>query len=189
MLSRYHLPNKLKNEKVIKIIRKDIFILLQKVLFFGLLAVLPLGLFYLLLSASPTLVSGNFGQAFLILGTSTYYLFIWVFFFFSFIDYYLDIWIITNERIIDIEQRGFFSRIISEHKLFRIQDVTSETHGLLPTILRYGNVHIQTAGTKQRFLFNDIPNPGQIRDMIIKIVQKKKKEMQNELTAEIKNKA
>ena len=80
----------------------------------------------------------------------------------------------------DIEQKGFFSRVISEHKIFRIQDVTSEVHGVFPTILRYGQVFVQTAGTKQRFNFRQIPNPNKIRDMIIKLVERKKREIQNE---------
>jgi membrane protein YdbS with pleckstrin-like domain len=181
MLSKYHLPNKLPNEKIVKIIRKDIFILLQKVLLFAFLMVLPLGVFYLILSATPAINASILGHTLVVLGASIYYLFIWVFFFFSFIDYYLDVWIITNERIIDIQQEGFFSRTISEHKLFRIQDVTSEVHGMMATLLRFGDVHVQTAGTVQRFNFKDIPGPNRVRDMIIKLVQKKKREQKEDI--------
>lgn len=180
MLSKYHLPNQLPKEKVLKIIRKDIFILLKKIAFFVLLTILPFILFFVIAMSQPQFLSGKITYPLMVLGTSAYYLFIWLFFFFSFIDYYLDVWLITNERIIDIEQKGFFSRVISEHKIFRIQDVTSEVHGVFPTILRYGNVYVQTAGTKQRFNFRQIPNPNKIRDMIIKLVERKKREIQNE---------
>ncbi len=177
MLSIYQLPNKLPHEKVLKVIRKDFFILLKKVSFFFLLIFLPLVFFYLMIATNATIMSQTIAYPLIVLMTSSYYLFIWLFFFFSFIDYYLDVWIITSERIIDIEQKGFFSRTISEHKLFRIQDVTSEVHGVFATILKFGDVHVQTAGTKQRFHFDDIPAPGSIRNLIIKLVQKKKKEM------------
>lgn len=185
MLSKLHLPNKLENEEIIKIIRKDVFILFKKLLFFILLILLPLLFFYFIIIPQIQETANLAIIPIIVLLTSAYYLFIWLFFFFSFIDYYLDIWIITNERIIDIRQDGFFSRTISEQKLFRIQDVTSEVHGAFATILNYGDVHIQTAGTKQRFHFNDIPEPEKIRDTIIKLAQRKKQEMQNEYKQEI----
>ncbi len=180
MLSIYRLPNKLPNEKVVKVLRRDLFILFKRVLFFILLVILPLAFFYVMTLSQPTLLFGTISLPLIILGVSAYYLFIWLFFFFSFIDYYLDVWVITNERIIDVEQRGFFSRIISEQKLFRVQDVTSEVHGIIPTILRYGNVHVQTAGTKQRFYFREVPYPDKIRDIIIKLAERNKAKYKNE---------
>jgi len=181
MLSIYRLPNKLPGERVIKVVRRDFFILFKRMLMFILMAVLPFVFFYLMITANLQVLSGEMVYPIVVLGTSAYYLFIWLFFFFSFVDYYLDIWIITNRRIIDIEQRGFFSRIISEHKLFRIQDVTSEIHGAIPTMLKYGEVFVQTAGAKQRFQFHQVPDPHGIRDIVIKLVQKNRKQQAKEM--------
>jgi len=175
MLSVYRLPNKIKDEKIIKILRRDIFILIKKMCLFALLIILPLIFFYLALSSQPSLFSGAVSYPLIILGTSSYYLFVWVFFFFSFIDYYLDIWVITNERIIDVQQEGFFARTISEQRLYRIQDVTSEVQGFFPTIFKYGEVHIQTAGAKQRFLFHEVPHPHEVRNILIKLAERNKK--------------
>lgn len=75
----------------------------------------------------------------------------------------------TNKRIIDAEQRGLFSREVSEFKLYRVQDVTIEIKGVLPTFLNYGNVYIQTAGEAKEFVFKQIPNPRQAKDLIIKL--------------------
>ena len=174
MFSIYRLPNQLSGERVIKIIRKDLFILVKKILFAMLLIILPIIFFYIMVKSKPELLTGEISYALIVLGTSAYYLFVWLFFFFSFIDYYLDVWIITSDRILDIQQHGFFSRVIAEQKLFRIQDVTSEVHGIIPTLLHYGDVHVQTAGTRQRFHFREVPFPDQVRDMIIKLVQKKR---------------
>lgn len=174
MFSVHNIPNRLKDEAIIKIIRKDLFIVFQKVLFFIVLIVLPIIFFYIFILANDTIMSGTASFPLLVLGASVYYLFIWIFFVFSFIDYYLDVWIITSERIIDIEQRGFFSRVVSEHNLLKIQDVTSEVHGFFPTIMQYGTCYVQTAGTVQRFNFNEVPHPEQIRNLIIGLVEKKK---------------
>jgi len=180
MLSLYRLQNKLPNEKILKVIRNYIFLLIQKVAMFLFLIILPLIFFYLILFPNAGFMGSELAYPLIILGTSIYYLFIWIFFFFSFIDYYLDVWIITNERIIDIEQRGFFSRIISEHKLFRIQDVNSEVHGIFPTLFRFGEVHVQTAGAVPKFQFHQIPYPEKIRDTVIKLAQRKRKEMRQQ---------
>lgn len=175
MLSLYRLPGKIPDEKIIKVLRRDIFILIKKILFFILLLGLPLVLFYIVVvSIYPGILYGEIFYPLLILIASFYYFFIWVFFFFSFIDYYLDVWIITDERIIDIEQRGFFARTISEQRLYRVQDVTSEVQGFFPTIFKYGNVYVQTAGSKERFFFNEIPNPDKVRDIIIELMERSK---------------
>lgn len=168
MLSIYRLPHQLPGEKIVKILRRDVFILFKKILLFLFLLALFVG--FILISYYQD-IEQQYYFPLLILAASAYLLFVWLFFFFSFIDYYLDVWIITNERIINIEQKGFFSRTISEQRLFRVQDVTSETHGLLPTIFKYGNVHVQTAGEKGRFLFEEISDPNQVRDIIIKLAE------------------
>lgn len=89
----------------------------------------------------------------------------------QFTDYYLDTWIITTERIINIEQHGLFSRIISTLHLNQVQDVTAETHGFFATILTYGDVYIQTAGTRERFNFKGINDPEEVKTMIITLVE------------------
>jgi uncharacterized membrane protein YdbT with pleckstrin-like domain len=185
MLSKYRLPNQIENEEIVRVVRMDFFILFTKILFFMLLSVLPLVFFALVAITNPSFFTGPVAGPIIILATSAYYLFACLLFFFSFIDYYLDIWIITNERIIDILQKGFFSRVISEQKLFRIQDVTSEVHGVIPTVLHFGDVHVQTAGTKERFFFNDVPNPDEIRDIIIKLVRLNQLKHKDEIVAEV----
>jgi len=184
MTSVFYLPNKDEDERIIKVMRRDLFILFKKVLFSSVLMVVPVVLFWIFLSINPFLLENRLAYVAIILGSSAYYLFVWLFFFFSFIDYYLDVWIITNERIVDIQQKGFFSRVISEQRLFRVQDVTSEVHGFFPTMLSYGEVYIQTAASKQRFLFHEIPNPQEVRDIIIKLVERSKAKYEKQLKRE-----
>ena len=164
----------MKNEKIVKVLRRDLFILFKKVVCFCILLLMPLTFFGIMLQMYPNLLSGQISLPIVILLGSAYYLSMWLFFFFSFIDYYLDVWIITNERIIDVQQKGFFSRVIAEQRLYRIQDVASEVHGFFPTVLKYGEVHIQTAGARQRFLFHQIPHPENIRNTIIKLAERSK---------------
>ncbi len=94
-------------------------------------------------------------------------MFLWLIAFIFWIDYYFDAWIITDHRIIDIEQQGLFRRNVSELEHSKIQDVTTEIHGILPTILKYGFVYVQTAGKKGRFIFKEVPNPMFVRKLIV----------------------
>lgn len=171
----YKLPGKLPNEKIIKILRKDVFVLFVKLILVIVLIGLPALVGLVMLNIYPNLLLSEISYPLIALAVSGYILFIWLFGFFSFIDYYLDVWVITSERIIDVKQEGFFSRTVSELKLFQIQDVTSELKGLAKFVFRYGDVYVQTAGEVQRFVFKQIPHPEEIRDIIIKLTEENKK--------------
>jgi uncharacterized membrane protein YdbT with pleckstrin-like domain len=170
----YNLPGRLPDEKIIKVIRKDFFILFKKMVLTAGLIILPALAGFMGLNLYPNLLNGPISYPLIVLTVSGYGLFICLFSFFSFIDYYLDIWLITNERIIDVRQEGFFSRVVAELKLFQIQDVTSELRGFFQFIFKFGDVHVQTAGEVQRFVFSEIPNPEKIRDVIIKLAEQSK---------------
>ena len=83
-------------------------------------------------------------------------------------NYYLDSWIVTNKRTIHTELRGLFSRIVSSVPHDRIQDITIDIHGILPTVLRFGDLHIQTAGEFREFIFRQIPDPYKTKEIIFK---------------------
>ena len=105
----------------------------------------------------------------IVLSASSYYLFIWLFFFHHWIDYYLDVWVVTDQRIVNIEQNGLFSRTIAEVNIEKIQDVTSEAKGKLATLLKFGDVHIQTAAEEKRFIFSEVPNPREVAKTITEL--------------------
>ncbi len=88
-------------------------------------------------------------------------------------DNYLDMWIVTDERILDIEHIGIFKREVSEFLISHVQDVTIEIPGMLASFLKFGNIRVQTAGEKF-FESKDIPNPEKIKDLIIEYSSRKK---------------
>lgn len=166
-------PGQEPNEKIIMILRRHWWILFKIILLYSMLALLPLFFRYVITNYSD-LMALDIAVIILKLLLSLYYIFVLTFFFRSWLDYYLDIWIITSERIVNIEQKGLFSRQISTQRLYRIQDVTAEVKGILPTFLHYGDVHIQTAGTEPRFVFKQIPNPYEVTKKIMTLVNWKK---------------
>ena len=114
----------------------------------------------------------NGGENILFFVESLMAMMLWLIAFIFWIDYYFDVWIITDRRIIDIEQLGLFRRNVSELEHSKVQDVTTEIHGILPTLLKYGFVYVQTAGKKTRFIFKQVPHPMMVRKMILKLQQK-----------------
>lgn len=104
---------------------------------------------------------------------NTLILFLWIFGFFLWIDVWFDVWIITNRRVINIDQKGLFVREVSELEVAKIQDVTSEVIGILPSILNFGDVFVQTAGEMERFVFHQVPDPTGVKDMITNIIHAK----------------
>lgn len=99
---------------------------------------------------------------------SLYYIGTWLAYYHAFVDYHLDLWILTDQRIIDIEQKGLFDRIIAELNIMKVQDVTAEVHGHVATFFDYGNVYIQTAAEQQRFIFQKVPHPEEVARLIIR---------------------
>jgi len=104
---------------------------------------------------------------------SSFLLFLWLFFFIDFTDYWLDIWILTEKKVMVVEQKGLFHRVVSEFPIERIQDITVDTNGVLQTFLKYGNLQIQTASEKRKFIFKQIPRPYQTKNAILKLLDKR----------------
>jgi uncharacterized membrane protein YdbT with pleckstrin-like domain len=91
-------------------------------------------------------------------------------FFVGWLDYYLDAAIITNERIVDIDQNGLFNRTVSELHFSKIQDATGMCQGILQNVLDFGDVHVQTAGAAREFNIDKVPRPYKIAKLIIPLI-------------------
>lgn len=118
------------------------------------------------------LLGVNVGAAFVPFLTTLTLLFLWVYAFFIWIDYYFDVWIITNERLLNIEQKGLFTRDISEVRLARIQDIKTSVKGFFPTVLNYGDIFVQTAGEEKNFHFRNVGDPDEQKDEMMRLLKK-----------------
>lgn len=156
-------------------------VLLRGLIVFIVLLALPLAGYFFFKISLPLYLSQPVFRVIIILGTSIYLLSIWLFLFSAFLDYYLDLWIVTNDRIMNIEQHGLFGRTVSELNLTKIQDVTSEIKGIIPTLFNYGDVHIQTAAEEKRFVFEQVPNPHEVRKGILELIDEDRKREAKEL--------
>lgn len=161
-------PGRHSEEAILLVLRRHWFVLVTTGLLFAFLLVLPIVIVTLLPSAFLASLQTTVWAGLGLLLLSMYYLFVWLFFFTVLVDYYLDVWIVTNERVVSIEQLGLFRRVIAEQSVVRVQDVTSEVGGIFPTFLNFGDVFIQTAAERERFVFMQVPKPNEVKKIILK---------------------
>lgn len=93
--------------------------------------------------------------------------FVWIVGFSIITDYILDLVRVTNKRVIDVDQKGFFSRNIASTQLEDIQDVTIDTVGLIPTLLKFGTIKIQSSGAQNEFVIKGIRHPEKLKEVIL----------------------
>lgn len=85
----------------------------------------------------------------------------------SFLTWFFNVYIVTDERIIDIDFNNLIYKEISDANIDKIQDVTYKMGGVIRTILNYGDVYIQTASEVPAFEFLAVPMP----DRVTKVLQ------------------
>ncbi len=89
----------------------------------------------------------------------------------SFLHWYFNIYIVTNERIVDIDFQYLLFKRFSQAELERIQDISYSSSGIFATIFHYGNVYIQTAGAAPNIEFLAVPSPDKAVENIRSITE------------------
>lgn len=108
-------------------------------------------------------IPGNFLFVFLLI----WYLFITAFVLEKFLTWFFNVYIVTDERIVDVDFYNLIYKEVSDTKLDRIQDVTYNMGGVIRQFFNYGNVLIQTASEVPNFEFLAVPRP----DKVVRILQ------------------
>jgi len=77
--------------------------------------------------------------------------------------------VVTNERLLFLEQHGLLHRQFTECGLGNIQQATHRVHGLLSTLAGYGEITVITAGTDAHMRLHNIPDPYDIQQEILRV--------------------
>lgn len=184
MFDLQHLPNPIPDEHIVFFLRRHPITMLSLVVGYLFLMGAPFAAIFYIQNMQPLWLESQTAVLLFVLGGSLFFLFAWLFLFQAFMDFYLDIWIVTNRRILNIEQTGLFSRTISELRLYRVQDVTSTITGFLHTLFGFGDVEIQDAGEKTRFRFEDISDPNHVSKTILELAEIDRREHLDEAVEE-----
>jgi|SRR5579862_3193899 len=76
-------------------------------------------------------------------------------------------WVVTSDSITEITQVGLFGKQTSQLSLANLEDVAVEQDGLMQSLLGFGNLRCETAGSRSRFVFPYCPNPNECARRII----------------------
>jgi hypothetical protein len=87
----------------------------------------------------------------------------------SFIAWYFSVFIVTDQRFIQITQKGFFHRSVVDVGLNQIQMVNYEISGLEQTMLGFGTIMMQTY--LGELVIHDLHHPAKIQKKIIHILR------------------
>lgn len=105
-----------------------------------------------------------------------WYLLIIAFIYEQFISWFFHVFIVTDERIIDVNFTNLIYKEISEAKIDNIEDVTYKQGGVTRAFFDFGDVACQTAAEQRQFVMENVPRPSRV----VKILNELKLEEEHE---------
>lgn len=148
-----------KEEKIILLLRQHPIVLLPKTLMVLAMILAPIILGYFpLLSFLPA--------RFQVLAVLGWYLVTTAFALETFLTWFFNAYILTDERIIDIDFFNLIYKEVSDANIDKIQDVTYKMGGVARTIFNFGDVLIQTASEIPNFEFLAVPKPDEVAKVL-----------------------
>lgn len=109
--------------------------------------------------------------SYLLVGALAWYLVTLGFVLTNFLRWFFNIYIVTNERIVDIDFYYLLFKRFSQAELEKIQDISFSTGGVFATIFNYGNVMVETAGEAPNLEFAAVPRPDRVVETIRSITE------------------
>lgn len=155
------LPFELQNgEEVLLFCRRHWLYLWSRLALLAIYAIIPVVALTWLAAATAGLGSG-FGRIVLIVDA------VWLVFwairgYFTWFRYENDIWVVTNQRVVDSLKRHWFHHRIASADLVDIEDMAVHREGILQTAFNFGDVRCQTAGEVANFILAGIPSPTNV---------------------------
>ena len=115
--------------------------------------------------------AGSLPAGYAIVGSVFWYLVTFGFAIVNFLRWYFNIYVVTNERIVDIDFIHLLYKEFSEAQLTNVQDISYKRAGIFASLFNFGNVFVQTAGTFPNFEFLAVPRPSQVITIISELIE------------------
>jgi hypothetical protein len=157
------MPNKyfadqLDDEELLFVFRKHP-IVMRKGLVFGLLA--------LLAGTLPSLIKPEY--SYLFGGLAAGFVIGFLIFIPSYISWYFSVYIVTDQRLLQVTQKGLWTRSVVDIGLSQIQMVSYEVAGFNQTILGFGTIMMQTFVGD--LVIHEVHHPEKIQQKILKVLR------------------
>ena len=77
--------------------------------------------------------------------------------------------VFTNIHLVQVEQLALFQKRVSQLNFEKVEDVTGRRTGILQSLFNYGNVEIQSASEREKFIFKHAPDPHDVADEAMRL--------------------
>jgi hypothetical protein len=153
-----YFDDQLENEEVLFVFRKHP-VVMRKGLILAMLA--------LLLGTLPSLIKPEY--VYLFGGLAAGCVIALAVFTPTWISWYYSVFIVTDQRLIQISQKGFWKRSVIDIGLPQIQMVNYEVGGFQETLLRFGTIMMQTFVGD--LIIHDVHHPDRIQKKLLSILR------------------
>jgi hypothetical protein len=130
------------------------------------LVILPIIIFAYISSFEIGFLSTKEASNFSIIFVIFYYLLVSSYVFISFLHWFYNVFIVTSERVVDIDYSDIVVHNIAIASLSHVQDVNYTQSGFISTFFDYGDIFVQTAGDERNFEAYSIPKPREATHII-----------------------
>lgn len=130
---------------------------------------LVLGMLGPLVGIIPAAIKPDLGFGFFFGGLAAGIILGLILFFPSWIGWHFSVFIITDQRFIQITQKGLFHRAVADISLNQIQSVNYEISGLQETLLGFGTIKMQTYVGDM--VIHDIHHPAKTQKKLLNILR------------------
>ncbi len=117
----------------------------------------------------------NVPGKFMFVGQVTWYLMTFMYAFEKFLFWYYSVFIVTNERLVDIDFTNLLWREITYANLNHIEEPEMVTGGFVRSLLQYGDVTVTTASEKPSVEALAVPYPDHVVDLISRLSEELEK--------------
>jgi hypothetical protein len=157
-MAQKYFADQFEDEEVLFVFRKHP-VVMRKGLIISMLA--------LLLGSVPALFNPSYAVYFMGLGAGA--VVGTLLFLPSWITWYFSVFIVTDKRLIQITQKGFFHRSVIDMGLNQIQMVNYQVAGLQETMLGFGTIMMQTFVGD--LVIHEIPHPAKIQKKLLEVLR------------------
>lgn len=92
-----------------------------------------------------------------------------IYFFYTWIGWYYSVFILSDQRLIQISQTGFFNRSVVDIGLDKIQNINFQISGIQETLLGFGTILVQTFVGD--LVMDHIHHPAKVQEHMVKIIK------------------
>lgn len=161
-----HFQTQKLHESIILFLRSHFIINISWIAFSLFLFVLPITISAFLPNLGLDFIYSPAANRFIIVFTLFYYLMFLSYLFVNFLHWFYNVFIVTTERVVDIDYSDIVVHNIAVTNLSHVQDVNYTQSGFIATFFNYGDLFVQTAGNERNFEALSIPRPREATHII-----------------------